>query len=223
MTTAEKNQRTNRTVNTLGVTAASTLFLLVLAPSGFASSENAKEKVGRYDRLIAEQAAEFDVDPALVKAVIRAESAFDPMAVSPRGARGLMQLMPATARRHGAKNLHDPRDNVRAGVRHLRYLLKRYKGDRRLVLAAYNAGVGAVRRYRGLPPHRETRGYVGKVLRFHEEYRRSKRHKPSPALEVRVATLKKNPEPVEPRIFVTDVRPLADCWRPRDLANVCMP
>lgn len=126
---------------------------------------------GAYDGIIRELAGEHGVDPALVKAMIRAESRFDPAAVSPKGARGLMQIMPRVGRRHGAKNLYDPRENIRAGVRHLRSLLVRFDDDTKLALAAYNAGSRVVARYRGLPPYRETRAYVAKVLRFRREYR----------------------------------------------------
>lgn len=123
-----------------------------------------------YDHLIHEISQSHSVEPALVKAVIRAESGFDRMAVSPRGARGLMQLMPRTAQRYGARNLHDPRENIRAGVRHLRHLLDRYRNNVSHVLAAYNAGDGPVRRYQGIPPFPETRRFVTRVLRFRQEY-----------------------------------------------------
>lgn len=124
-----------------------------------------------YDQLIREISGSHDVEPALVKAVIRVESGFDRMAVSPRGARGLMQLMPRTARLYNAINLHDPRENIRAGVRHLRRLLDRYPKISH-VLAAYNAGDAPVRRYRGVPPYPETRRFVTRVLRFREQYLR---------------------------------------------------
>jgi len=120
--------------------------------------------------IIREYAEEYRVEAALVKAVIRAESGFDANAVSERGASGLMQLMPATAHRHGVTRLHDPRENIRGGVRYLRTLLDRYDDDPRLALAAYNAGTARVTRYHGLPPYRETRRYVVTVLRFRREY-----------------------------------------------------
>jgi len=125
-----------------------------------------------YDAIIRECAAESEIDPSLVKAVIRVESGFDPEAVSDKGARGLMQLTLPTARANGIADVHDPRQNIRAGVRHLRKLLDRFSNDPKLALAAYNAGVGAVSRYGGLPPYRETRSYVRKVLRLRREYRR---------------------------------------------------
>jgi soluble lytic murein transglycosylase-like protein len=117
-----------------------------------------------YDDLIREQAALNSVRPALVHAMIQVESAFDPTAVSPKGAMGLMQLMPATAATFGVGNPFNPRENVRAGVAYLRQLLDRYGEDEGLALAAYNAGPGAVDRYgQAVPPYRETRNYVSKI------------------------------------------------------------
>jgi soluble lytic murein transglycosylase-like protein len=114
------------------------------------------------EALIAKAAEEHDVDPNLVRAMIKVESAYKPSARSHKGAMGLMQLMPATAREYGVRNAYDPAENINAGVRHLKSLLDRY--EVRLAVAAYNAGAGAVERYRGVPPYRETREYVRKVL-----------------------------------------------------------
>lgn len=112
------------------------------------------------------QAAErYGVEAKLVEAVIGVESAFDPWAVSPKGARGLMQLMPGTAFSLGVRNSFSPRQNIEGGVRHLRHLLDRYRGRLPLALAAFNAGAQAVDRYRGIPPYPETREYVRRVLR----------------------------------------------------------
>src|SRR5262245_50511415 len=151
-------------------TALAVLFVVSGGVGGRAAS--AAGGKAAYDPLIAEAATEYEVDPALVKAVIRAESGFDSRAVSPQGARGLMQLMPPVARKHGVANPQDPRQNIRAGVRVLRTLLDRFENDAALALAAYNAGGGAVERCGGLPPYRETRHYVARVLRFRDRYRK---------------------------------------------------
>lgn len=116
-----------------------------------------------YDRFIEKVAADNGLDPALVKAVASVESGFDPGAVSPKGAKGVMQFMPATAKRYGVKDLHDPYESIRAGAEHLRDLLDEFDGDLSLALAAYNAGSGAVKRHGGVPAYRETQDYVRKV------------------------------------------------------------
>lgn len=123
-----------------------------------------------YDPVIADVAARYRVDKSLVKAVIRTESGFQPQAISPKGARGLMQLMPTTASMHGVRNIHEPSENIEGGVQHLRMLLDRYKENVVLALAAYNAGEGAVDRHRGIPPFQETRDYVWRVLQFRQQY-----------------------------------------------------
>ncbi len=114
-------------------------------------------------QLIAEASKSAGVDPRLVTAVVGRESAFNPAAVSPVGAQGLMQLMPQTARYLGITDPFDPRQNVFAGAKYLRKLLDTFSGDLDLTLAAYNAGPGAVARYRGVPPYRETIAYVRNV------------------------------------------------------------
>lgn len=119
--------------------------------------------------LIHEKAQKYDVDPALVAAVVETESRFRTKAHSQVGARGLMQLMPKTGRWLGANNLYDPEQNVDAGVKYLKYLDHRFDGNLKKTIAAYNAGEGNVRRYNGVPPFRETRGYVTKVLTRYEK------------------------------------------------------
>ena len=111
-------------------------------------------------------APEYGLDPGLVAAVIRTESNFDPKARSPKDARGLMQLIPATAERFGVEDVWDPVDNLRGGLAYLRWLLDHFDGDLELALAGYNAGENAVRRYRGIPPYAETRRYVKRVTRI---------------------------------------------------------
>jgi soluble lytic murein transglycosylase-like protein len=119
---------------------------------------------GKWAGDVREIAARHSVDPTLVEAVIRVESAGNPWAVSRKGAQGLMQLMPQTANALGVRDAFDPRQNIEGGVRHLRYLIDRYPGNLSLALAAYNAGERAVDQYRGIPPYAETQQYVQKVL-----------------------------------------------------------
>ena len=116
-----------------------------------------------YDPFIDRVAREHGLSPELIKAVALVESGFNTHAVSPKGAQGLMQLMPATARQYGVKDAFDPLQNLRAGTIHLRKLLDEFDGDLTLTLAAYNAGSGAVRRHGGVPDYRETQEYVRKV------------------------------------------------------------
>lgn len=120
----------------------------------------------RMKDLIEQTAGRHEVDPQLVHSVIAVESGFNPYAVSPKGAQGLMQLMPATARRFGVANAFDPAANLEAGVKYLKYLKDLFQDDR-LALAAYNAGEGAVLRHKGVPPYAETRDYVEKVRRLY--------------------------------------------------------
>lgn len=124
-----------------------------------------------YDDIIDSASQRWGVDFSLVKAVIHAESAFDKEAVSVAGARGLMQLMPATAAQLQVREIHDPWQNIQAGTRYLRMMLDRFKGDVRHALAAYNAGEGNVRKYGGIPPFDETRHYVSKVTELEARYR----------------------------------------------------
>ena len=126
----------------------------------------------RYDALIREIAARQGVEYALVKAVIRAESAFDRLAVSPKGACGLMQLMPATAAEQRVRGVFVPRENIEGGCRHLRMLLDRYRGNLPLALAAYNAGAERVEEAGGVPSIVETREYLERVLRYRLAYLR---------------------------------------------------
>lgn len=133
-------------------------------------SERAVISSSTWDGTIARLAREHRVAPGLVKAVIHTESAFDPRAVSPKGALGLMQLMPGTAKSLGVQDPFDPRENIDGGTRYLRYLMDVYRGNLPLALAAYNAGEGAVETHGGIPPYGETRRYVRKVLTLVSRY-----------------------------------------------------
>jgi soluble lytic murein transglycosylase-like protein len=124
-----------------------------------------RSAAARYEPLVLEHAARQGLRPALVRAVIQAESGFDPRARSVKGAMGLMQLMPDTARELGVRDPWDPVQNVRGGTTYLRRLLDRFDGDETLALAAYNAGATVVDRYAGVPPYPETRAYVERVGR----------------------------------------------------------
>ena len=127
------------------------------------------------ERAVTRAAQQHHLHPALLFAVMKAESSFNPLVVSKAGAVGLMQLVPETALRHGVQNLYDTNENVAGGARHLRYLLDRFHGNTRLALAAYNAGERKVDRYKQIPPYKETRHYVQKVLSYYRDYRKEAR------------------------------------------------
>lgn len=124
-----------------------------------------------YDDMIKEAALRYGVDPALAKAVVKAESNFNAQAVSVKDARGLMQLLPETARRLGVKDIHDPAENIEGGVRHLSRLLRLFSSDIKLAIAAYNAGENAVLKWGAVPPYPETRSYVKRVLLYYKMYK----------------------------------------------------
>ena len=129
------------------------------------------EDISKYDQLITRASEKYNVDPALIKAVIKAESNFNHRAVSKKGARGLMQLMPATASSLQVQDSFYPESNIEGGVRYLRYLLNYFSGNIHFALAAYNAGENAVIRYRGIPPYPETRVYIQRVLSYLDKFR----------------------------------------------------
>jgi len=127
----------------------------------------------QYDALIVNLALQYDMEPSFIKSVIHVESAFDNKAVSHAGAMGLMQLMPATAASYElVENHFDARKNIEAGVRHMKDLMERYSNDKKLALAAYNAGAGAVSKYKGIPPYKETQNYVIKVMALYSHYKK---------------------------------------------------
>lgn len=128
-------------------------------------------KANKYERFINLYGVKYNVDPHLIRAVIRTESAFNPKAVSKKGAQGLMQLMPGTSKALKVRDPFDPRQNIEGGTRYLRSLLTRFSEDTQLALAAYNAGPTAVKREKGIPRYRETQNYVKKVLRYYNEYK----------------------------------------------------
>jgi hypothetical protein len=124
------------------------------------------------DQMVVDAARKYALPRSLVRAVARAESAFNPAAVSAKGAQGVMQLMPGTARELGVRNAFDPAENIDAGARLLRLLLEKYDGRVAEALAAYNAGQGAVTRHKGVPPYRETRGYIRRIVKDFEKAER---------------------------------------------------
>ncbi len=134
-------------------------------------SDRSVDRFTRYDTWIRQAATLYQIPEELVRAVIKVESDYDPRAVSPVGATGLMQLMPETAMRMQVRDIADPRENIFGGVRFLRVLANAFNGDLALTIAGYNAGEGAVRKYEGIPPYAETQNYVTRVLLFYGRYR----------------------------------------------------
>ena len=129
-------------------------------------SEAGQRRVKAYMPYIEEMALKHDIDPKLIQAVIATESCYDHRAVSRVGAQGLMQLMPGTAADLGVSNPFDPRQNISGGVRYLRQMLDTFNQNEKLALAAYNAGPNAVKKYGGIPPYKETRNYVKKIMKL---------------------------------------------------------
>ena len=135
----------------------------------------AKRQMRVLSPLIYRQSKIHDVDESLIKAVIYTESYFNPNATSNKGASGLMQLMPATAEKYGVNDLYNPRQNIIAGIKHLKYLLSRYPYKLKFAIAAYNAGETAVDKYNGIPPYKETQGYVKKVMKHYKRFQLASR------------------------------------------------
>ena len=130
-----------------------------------------KPRLDLYPKQFKAAAKATGVDDAWLRAIAHAESGFDPVALSPKGAQGVMQLMPDVSKQYGVRDPYSADESIRAGARHLRMLLRRYADDRVLVAAAYNAGIGAVTRYGGVPPYAETRAYIDKVQALYQSYR----------------------------------------------------
>jgi hypothetical protein len=154
--------------------------LFVPKPIGYRSTKRIWDDAPRgmlklnkklYDELINTSSRAHSVDAALIKAIIHAESAFNPRAISRKGAQGLMQLMPPTAREVGVSDALEPKQNIRGGTIYIKRLLAKYRGNLSLAIAAYNAGPAAVDNFNGIPPFKETREYVKKVLALHKSYK----------------------------------------------------
>jgi len=170
------DRRSGRLVRRVTVTptviAAKSVFAGATAPAPAPPASLPLAKNPKINEVIEQAARQYDLDPLLVHAVIQVESGYNQYAISHAGAQGLMQLMPATARSLGVRNSFDVEENIRAGVRHLKDLKETFKDDR-LALAAYNAGAGAVDKYRWIPPYPETQEYVYKVGKKYGEARRA--------------------------------------------------
>ena len=184
-------------------TASPGLTAAAHADSGTKARVAVPAESGPYAATINATAARHGIPPHLVEAVIRAESNFDARAISPKGALGLMQLMPTTAAMLGVRNPFDAKQNIEGGVRHLVDLLYRYSGNLRLALAAYNAGEEAVRRHAGVPPYPETLGYVERIVAAYERGPRAPTRRATatsetatggPAISVAVATVAPEPD-----------------------------
>ena len=138
-------------------------------------SVRAKRRMRLWSYFIFHESQKQGIDDSLVKAVIYTESYFNPNATSHKGASGLMQLMPATAAKYGVSDIYNPKQNISAGIKHLKYLMTLFPKNLKHVLAAYNAGENAVNKYNGIPPYRETRGYVKKVMKHFKRFQLASR------------------------------------------------
>ena len=164
-TVVRADARSGRLVRSVAVASRSVPEKVISpAPPPPPAVPNSEPETGAtVNALVSSIARRHNVEPSLVDSVIRVESNYNPNAVSPKGATGLMQLIPSTAKRFGVSNTFHPAQNIEGGVRYLKYLMQLYGGDERLALAAYNAGEGAVAKYKGIPPYPETQNYVYQV------------------------------------------------------------
>ncbi len=151
------------------LTALVALFLYASTLSALSNGGQESLPSSQYDQIIASVAQEYKVPASLVHSIIKAESGYDSWAISPKGAMGLMQLMPVTAIQYKVQNVFDPRQNIEGGVKYLLDLIKLYEGNTQYVLAAYNAGQEAIKKYGGVPPYAETRNYIKKVMASYPE------------------------------------------------------
>lgn len=158
----------------------------VIAPRVVGAAESGAtpvEQAAGIDQTVEAIAAQTDLSPDLIHSVIEVESNYNPYAISSKGAQGLMQLIPSTARRFGVENVFNPVENIRGGAKYLRYLLDLYSGNSGLALAAYNAGEAAVAKYGGIPPYRETQNYVQSVANRLEKKKAAAKAKTPPPAE----------------------------------------
>ena len=146
------------------ITAVGLFLAVSFSAPPAAGSSRSQELKQQYDPIVQACARQFNVPADLIHSIIRAESAYDSGAVSPKGAVGLMQLMPETATQYGVSNLFDPSDNIKGGVKYLKDMIKLFNGDTAKVLAAYNAGQEALKKFNGIPPYAETREYIRRVM-----------------------------------------------------------
>ena len=187
-----------------GAPAATRTYAVPRAETVRATRYVTADRAWQYETLITEHSRLNGVRSDLVRAVMQVESAFNPNAISPKGAMGLMQLMPATMRQYGVRNAFNPAENVRAGVAYLRALLDRYSNNEELALAAYNAGPGAVDKYgQAIPPYRETQNYVAKINKMTDtagraEPRPNKIYKVTQIIDGREVTLYTDKKPANP-------------------------
>jgi soluble lytic murein transglycosylase-like protein len=187
-----------------GAPAATRTFAVPRAETVRATRYVTADRAWQYETLITEHSRLNGVRSDLVRAVMQVESAFNPNAISPKGAMGLMQLMPATMRQYGVRNAFNPAENVRAGVAYLRALLDRYSNNEELALAAYNAGPGAVDKYgQAVPPYRETQNYVARINKMTDtagrvEPRPNKIYKVTQIIDGREVALYTDKKPATP-------------------------
>lgn len=158
-------------INAQVFTARKSSFSWYREPPRYGGKSYFKLNYKKFDEIIDKVSVSVGLDESLIRAVIHAESGFNPNAVSPKGAQGLMQLMPSTARDLGVRNSFSPLENIAGGSRYLKMLLARFKGNISHALAAYNAGMDNVDRYRGIPPFEETQNYVRSVLKLQNQYK----------------------------------------------------